>query len=286
MGDPTLRMNIVAPPTELTSSGTGDAVQLTWKPSPDAVLGYHVYRSLAGGPFLRLNETFVPETHFIDSPRPAPAATYMVRAVSLHVGPSGSYYNGSQGAFTNIPNVAELAANAEPGLNATTKPADVVWVEDAVPAGAVSFASSNDRWTWVSSNPRPLSGAVAHQSDAAPGLHHHFFAFAEAPLVVNEGDTLFACVFLDPANPPRQIMLTWLAGDWEHLAYWGENLIIEGVDESQARRRVGPLPATGEWIRLELPARSVDLENRTATGMGFTLFDGRATWDRAGRSRP
>jgi hypothetical protein len=30
----------------------------------------------------------------------------------------------------------------------------------------------------------------------------------------------------------------------------------------------------------------VDLQNRNVIGMGFTLYDGRATWDRIGKSRP
>ena len=35
-------------------------------------------------------------------------------------------------------------------------------------------------------------------------------------------------------------------------------------------------------MRLEVPAVQVGLEGRTVDGMAFTLFDGRATWDRAG----
>ncbi len=105
-------------------------------------------------------------------------------------------------------------------------------------------------------------------------------------LAVDAGDTLFAYVFLDAANPPRQIMLSWLADDhWEHRAYWGENLVAEGIDDSPGRRSMGALPATGIWVKLEVPASAVDMEKRTATGMGFTLFDGRATWDLAGKSK-
>jgi hypothetical protein len=181
--------------------------------------------------------------------------------------------------------IREVAASTETLFPFATKPTDVVWFDDLLPLGALALTSDNDQWSWVSSEPQPFSGAFAHQSANAAGLHQHFFAFAESPLVVNEGDTLFAYVYLDPAAPPREIMVTWLAGDWEHRVYWGENLIAEGVDGTAARRHAGLLPPAGQWVRLEIPARMVGMENRTATGMGFTLYDGRATWDRAGKSR-
>jgi PKD repeat protein len=36
-------------------------------------------------------------------------------------------------------------------------------------------------------------------------------------------------------------------------------------------------------VRLEVPAATVGLEGRVLHGMSFTLYDGRATWDRAGK---
>jgi hypothetical protein len=36
-------------------------------------------------------------------------------------------------------------------------------------------------------------------------------------------------------------------------------------------------------VRLEVPAATVGLEGRIVGGMAFTLFDGTATWDRAGK---
>jgi len=95
MGDPTLRMTIVAPPTALSAENGN----LAWSPSPDAVLGYHVYRSIhADGHFTRLTTSPLTDTRFTD-PNPVSDATYMVRAVKLETTPSGSYYNASEGAF-------------------------------------------------------------------------------------------------------------------------------------------------------------------------------------------
>lgn len=286
LGDPTLRMHQVAPPTDVNASAQGGEVALTWRASSDAVLGYHVYRSTSpDGPFTRLTDGVITDTRFIDSRRLGDATIYQVRAIALTSGPSGSFFNASQAATVMVGGSGVVSeAFIDPRASDTTKPTDVVWVDDALPAGANGYAEA-DRWNWITTNPVPFSGARAHQADLAPGRHHHFFGPAATPLAINSGDTLFVYVYLDPSNPPRQVMVTWLADDWEHRAYWGENLIEEGVDGTPSRRHMGPLPEAGKWVRLEVPANAVGMENRHAVGMGFTLYDGRATWDRAGKSR-
>jgi Zn-dependent metalloprotease len=156
---------------------------------------------------------------------------------------------------------------------------DFAWVDEALPAGA----TPNGVWNWISSAPAPYSGALAHQSTLADGFHQHFFTNATVPLQVLTGDTLYAYVYLDPANPPGEVMLQWNAGgSWDHRAYWGENLLGWGVEGTDSSRYMGPLPATGQWVRLEVPASDVGLEDTSVNGMAFTLFDGRATWDSAG----
>ena len=94
-----------------------------------------------------------------------------------------------------------------------------------------------------------------------------------------------AYVYIDPANVPGEIMLQWNDGTWEHRAYWGANLITSwGVDGTNSRRFMGPLPPAGQWVRLEVPASLVGLEGRTLNGLAFSMYGGRATWDRAGKS--
>ena len=130
----------------------------------------------------------------------------------------------------------------------------------------------------------PYAGALAHQSALAGGEHQHYFYNATATLPVAVGDTLFAYVYLDPANPPSTVMLQWNDGSWEHRAYWGANLIGWGTDGTVSRRYMGALPAAGQWVRLAVPAALVGLEGRTLNGMAFTLYDGRATWDHVGKT--
>ncbi len=279
LGDPTLRLHVIAPPSEAQAGRAGADVLVTWQASPDEVAGYHVYRTNGDGGFTRLTGDPLTGTRFTDLNRALQGDTYMIRAIAVQNGPSGSYVNASQGAF------ASYAGDPTAGERAASAPAETVWFDDALPAGAQPFATPNDRWQWVRSDPAPFSGSAAHQSEGAAGLHFHFFSGATTPLTLEAGDILFADVFLDPSNPPREIMLTWLTENWEHRAYWGENLIIEGTEGGPARRFMGELPTAGQWVRLEIPASAVGLEGKSVTGMGFNLFDGRATWDRAGKRK-
>lgn len=163
-----------------------------------------------------------------------------------------------------------------------------VWVDDALPAGAVAnlVSGANEAWSWTEKNPGPFSGGVSHRSATMAGVHQHYFTNASDKLSVVSGATLFAYVWLDPADPPREIMLQWDDGSrtWAHRAYWGENLISWGVNGTAGRRYMGPLPAAGQWVRLEVPASAVGLGGSTLSAMAFTLYGGRAAWDYAGGS--
>ena len=171
------------------------------------------------------------------------------------------------------------------GGEATTSAGDVAWVDEEPPEGASLTADGGDEWRWVDSDPTPFSGTNAHQSNAADGFHQHYFEGATDTLSVDRGDSLFAYVYLDPENISEEVMLQWNDGTgWEHRAYWGANNIELGTDGTESRRYMGPLPPAGEWVRLEVAASEVGLENREVNGMAYTLFGGRATWDLAGKA--
>lgn len=162
---------------------------------------------------------------------------------------------------------------------------EIVWVGDSVPTGA-GLGWDNETWNWIESDPTPISDSYAHQSAFFGTMHQHYFGNATETLTVNAGDTLFAYVYLDPLNPPSEVMLQWFepATGWEHRAYWGANNIGWGVNGQASRYRVGNLPLTDQWVRLEVPASAVGLEGKTLTGMAFTLYGGMATWDDAGKT--
>ena len=131
--------------------------------------------------------------------------------------------------------------------------------------------------------PTAHSGQLAHASASNAVDHQHYFYGATATMPVQVGDKLTCWIYLDPTNLPRQVMLQWNDGSWEHRAYWGENLISYGIDGTNSRRSMGPLPRGGGWVRLEVLASLLGLEGSTLNGMAFTLYGATANWDRTGK---
>lgn len=172
---------------------------------------------------------------------------------------------------------------------------EAVWFDDVSAEGPIlhgdadggaSGSGEGDGWYWVKANPAPLSGMLAHQSTRRIGFHQHYFEGA-SPLMLSTGDKLFTYIFLDNNNLPDEIMLQWHDGNnWEHRAYWGQNRIGFGAAGTDSRRYIGPLPVAGRWVRLDVPASLVGLEGSSVTGMAFSLYGGRATWDHSGRLLP
>jgi hypothetical protein len=161
---------------------------------------------------------------------------------------------------------------------------EFTWFDDAPPTGAYPVAKDGE-WEWSAAGPAPQSGKLAHRfQKSGGGSSEHWFTGATAKLEVESGDTLFSWVYLDPANPPKEIMLMWHASGWEHRAYWGANLITYGENGSAGRYRMGDLPPAGKWVKLIVPAKLVGLEKLPADGMGFAHVDGQATWDAAGKT--
>lgn len=158
--------------------------------------------------------------------------------------------------------------------------ADYVWVDDDMPAGAKPSAET---WEWVAAPDGPVLSGRRSMRRKADGLSQHYFTEARPGLVFGRDDVFFADVFLDPADPPKEIMLQWFQEDWNHRAYWGENRIDWGADGTGQRRPMGPLPPSGEWVRLEVPVKELKLKaGMEVTGWAFAQFGGTVYWDRAG----
>ncbi|MCY7410115.1 MAG: T9SS type A sorting domain-containing protein [Chitinophagales bacterium] len=99
MGDPTLRMHVVRPPSSIVltpPNGYPNTTSISWTASPDNVLGYYVYTSNTEfGKYDRISDTIISGTSFIDENLFTGVNWYMVKAVRLEETPSGSYYNTS-----------------------------------------------------------------------------------------------------------------------------------------------------------------------------------------------
>lgn len=103
MGDPTIRMTIVQPVSNVSATPIGRDVLVSWTASPDSlVAGYHIYRAPSSeGPFVRVTTDSLLTTTWSDPCLPTGSYTYMVRALKLEDGFSGSYWNLSPGRMAS-----------------------------------------------------------------------------------------------------------------------------------------------------------------------------------------
>ncbi len=162
---------------------------------------------------------------------------------------------------------------------------DYVWIDDALPPGAqaVTDGKLNMPWDFVTAPDHPVHSGSRSLLRTGNGLSQMTFQGAQPGLKVGEGDSLFAYVFLDPLDPPKELMLQWRVGEWKHRAYWGDDAIPWGKDGTGERHRVGPLPVTGKWVRIEVEAAKVGLTpGAVIDGWAFTQHGGAVYWDRAG----
>ncbi|MFP6881446.1 MAG: PSD1 and planctomycete cytochrome C domain-containing protein [Roseibacillus sp.] len=157
----------------------------------------------------------------------------------------------------------------------SSKPQDVKILDDKeLPLGNIKTVTDNVH-----------SGTIArHQQNS--GLVQHIVDTASKPVTMAAGDTLFAYVWLDPKDPPKQIMLQFHADrNWNHRAWWGEDHIPYGKGSKNAdHHQAGALPELGKWVRIEVPADKVGLgAGKTITQVAYTQHGGTVLWDLSGR---
>jgi len=192
---------------------------------------------------------------------------------------------------TKLSGVKEQIATAlatvdyvDPGAGtvlAAPEAADYVWIEDDAPAGAQLQGDSP--WEFVAAPDHPVYSGTKSTRRKADGMSQHFFTGVNPGLKIGQGDKLFAYCYLDPANPPKTVMLQFNDGQWNHRAYWGEDTITFGAGDVPEHRSMGPLPPAGQWVRLEVDAAHVGLPaGAELNGWAFTQFGGTVYWDHAG----
>jgi hypothetical protein len=155
---------------------------------------------------------------------------------------------------------------------------ETVWLEDGTPAGARVQGSP----VWVKPAEGPVKFGQAALKQRGDGLIQA--VYEGLSLDVPASAKVFAWVQVDPASPPKMIMLQFFQGDWEHRVVWGDVDATDwGVKGKASRQHAGPLPRAGEWVRLEFEAEAVGLKSgQPVTGIAYTQNGGLVHWDRAG----
>lgn len=171
------------------------------------------------------------------------------------------------------------------GFSSTTIDNPATFIDEGLPSGggAGQFATV---FNWSASSARQISGNTVHTdtfADAFGGPRVHYLIHAQPGYSIAAGDNLIQYVYLDPANAPSEIMLGFYTGKGtvERRAYWGSNDIdLPATPGTPELLSMGPLPPTGQWIRLKIPASVLGLDGQTLTGAVFAAHGGRAFWDK------
>jgi Protein of unknown function (DUF1553)/Protein of unknown function (DUF1549) len=184
-------------------------------------------------------------------------------------------------AEARVAAAASTVAYADPAsLNPPPTPKEVekVWFDDELPPGA----KPQMKPLLVNAGEGQVhSGTVALKQKGAQLWQD---VFENVSLDVPRGGRVFAHVFLDPADPPKLLMLQFYQGSWEHRVVWGDaDATSWGEKGSPSRQVAGPLPKAGEWIRLEFDAAKLGLNPaEKITGVAYTEVGGTLYWDKTG----
>ncbi|MBN2524270.1 MAG: fibronectin type III domain-containing protein, partial [Bacteroidales bacterium] len=103
MGDPTLRLHVVKPVSNLSLDESNGSIILSWNAPNDDIIGYDIYRSNSiQGTFEKINNQVEESTSYTDSDPLTGINVYMLRAIKLEQSGSGTYYNKSVGIMQSI----------------------------------------------------------------------------------------------------------------------------------------------------------------------------------------
>lgn len=168
------------------------------------------------------------------------------------------------------PQVAPLPTEAE----------ETVWIDDAVPSDATTAGT----WKWDTAI--KFSGTSSHTNEAQEGVQEHSFK-SQTPVSLPTNSAIVQYVYLDPATPPKGIMLKLYLANGEELGtYWeGEEEVFAGVVNYETTWYMDVLPQPGRWIRLEVIAEELGIEGESLVGMSFITADGKAYWDKTSISQ-
>ncbi len=156
-----------------------------------------------------------------------------------------------------------------------------VWFEDSFPQGA-QIGTSGHPLTYADS---PAHSGAKSLKRGGDGVAQDYYESGASPFEVPQEPVFFVHVYLDPADLPDEVMIQFHSDGWKHRAVWGQDIIEFGAKGTTERHVAGPLPAPGQWVKLEVPGTSMGLTAGTKiTGYAFTVHGGTAYFDKLGVS--
>lgn len=154
-----------------------------------------------------------------------------------------------------------------------------VWFDDAFPEGA-QVGASGHATTFVE---QPVKSGKRSLKRGGVGMAQDYYQAGAKELEVPSGANFFVYVYLDPVDPPEEVMIQFHTGGWSHRVFWGTDVIEFGKKGTTERFHAGDLPKAGEWARLEVAGEKMGLKaGDQVKGFAFTVHGGTVYFDRFG----
>ncbi len=160
---------------------------------------------------------------------------------------------------------------------------DVVAFSGQTPSFCVELVDGKQQpWQWVDAPedaPEEIGSVILQQAPEGQ-TRQVYFEKSLHPHVVARGDTyhIDARILEVPESMIFQVRLDDETV-WEHRAYWGQTTFGHGTDGEPSLLRHGDLPATGEWVQLEVDAETIGLGiGTTVLGIAMTQIGGKIEW--------
>ena len=156
---------------------------------------------------------------------------------------------------------------------------EAIWFDDGFPKGA-TVGSSGHPVTFVTD---PVFSGEKSLKRGGKEMAQDYYQAGAAALTVPPAANFFLHVYLDPKDTPEEVMIQFLTSEWSHRALWGADVIEFGKKGTTERFLAGPLPETGKWVKLEVPAEKMGLKaGMQVVGFAFTVHGGTAYFDQFG----
>jgi len=253
---------------------TPQQIMVTWTSS-------NGYRTAYLGDALTFNNT-IPRIGDIG----AGGQWHRVEVPAATLGLAGHTVNGlnvdSYGGRVWFDRIGRVCPTPDP-VGGTPDPdaAETIWIDDALPTGATQVGDG----AW--STAYAASGGQSIAIDGGYGIFEHEINGATSTLVANSGESLFAYVLINECNPPKELVLSWrdaVTGNWKS-AFWGTDTLYSNGNNSQLGfYRMGAIPKTNRWVKLEVNPDRLGLTGVAIDGFKVESVDGQFWFDRVGKS--
>lgn len=156
-----------------------------------------------------------------------------------------------------------------------------IWLDDSLPLGAAANNTSRNAERWVSgSQVQPPLGSRA-LSMSYGDFHEQKIIGGLVPRVIPEGALLVFWIYIDPIHPPKAVLLELGSNRGTRRFALGEVASLgRGQFNDTQNVRLGDLPASGKWTRIEVTSEQLNLEpGSQVSSLTLAQFGGVVWWD-------